>query len=725
MKFTNIIYIDPSAETNGNGSTPATAMNTLPAIGSLKNDTMYLIRRTDETSFLTFNGNSSNNSILRLGFVGMPLSTDARYDAMPEVAKTAWGGDTATKAQLHIPGSGSARWTFSSCYDFEMYNINFLKTSKSTNTDGSIQISGTTSQIGSVSDSYAGSYFGTCCIEKCRFAGKNEPIDDMSYTTNPSRFGENYIDMNGWFSRIIIKDNVICLTPAKDRTSETHYALFHSRVAESIIISGNKMYGTTNPSHSYWSKVPIFIVRDDDTYFRWAVSYFVNNHTYIRRCNNGDVGDAYPAVWACRGTSDSGISVYPDTLTYVKNFTYTEGNHFGTQKSLLWVDMVLDVIGSQIYADGITVELPNCWWVNRNVLRFYNYKYGDPSGTEFQYIKNVKITLADKDGIGVKQTEEVLDTAVERNQNINYCALVLAVSNVQFSNISVWNPNGNAIGCAGNVDLSIPDNDIGGGIRLSGRNRVNIKKLVTYRAKKAVIIDRGTADKSYPQTVHIGEIVADTAQTADDLISYKDNGSMLGYQVIVDKSNIPIRKAVTRLPMTEYSSSSYYDWKIGYGCCCANDGATGRFVSYGCYAWCETWATVREGSAATASLKFSNDVYKANVALGIGLEPSRIVVSPSLTSGTHRVTAYVAHNGVDVERQFWIEFITDSGVVDSRVNGTWLDDMSTWSNLSDSYIKKKFICDVVVPDGGGELSARIYFKGYAANLFLDPKFVVS
>lgn len=725
MKFANILYVDPSAETNGNGATPATAMNALPAIGSLQDDTMYLIRRTSETNFLTFTGNSSNSSILRFGLVGMPHSTDARYEAMPEAAKTAWGSDTAKRAQLHVPGSGSARWTFSNCYDFEIYNINFLKTSKSTDTASSIQISGTTNRMGSVTESGAGTYFGTCCIEKCRFAGKDEAIDDMSYTTNPMRFGEGYIDMNGWFNRIIIKDNVICFTPAADRRSSTHYALYYSRVGESVSISGNKMYGTTNPSHSSWGVVPVFIVRDDGDQFRWAVSYFVNNHTYIRRCANGDVGDAYPAVWAYRSTSDSMSSVYPDTLTYVKNFTYTEGNHFGTPTALLWVDMVLDVIGSLIYADGITVELPNCWWVTRNVLRFDNYRLGDPCGTEFQYIKNVKITLADKEGIGAKQTEEVLDNVGEKNHNINYCALVLAVSNVQFSNINVWNPNGNAIGCCANVDLSIPDNDVGGGIRLNGRNRVNVKKLVTYRAKNAVMIGGGTADKSYPQTVHIGEIVADTAQTADNLIDYRDNASMLGYQVIVGKSNIPIRKATTRLSMTNYSSSSYYDWKIGYGCCCANDGATGRFVSYGCYAYCETWATVRTGSTATASLKFSNDIFKSNVALGIGLEPSRIVVSPSLTAGTHRVTVYVAHNGVDVERQFWIEFVTDSGVVDSRVNGVWLDDASTWSNLSTSYTKKKFVCNVVIPDGGGELAARIYFKGYAANLFLDPKFVVS
>ena len=721
MKFTNIIYVDPSAGTNGNGATPATAMNALPAIGSLQDDTMYLIRRTAETSFLTFTGNSSNSSILRFGLVGMPLSTDARYEAIPEAAKTAWGSDAATKAQLHVPGSGSARWTFSNCYDFEMYNINFLKTSKSTSSDGSIQISGTTNRMGSVTDSGVGWYYGTCCIEKCRFAGKNEPIDDMSYTTNPARFGENYIDMNGWFNRIIIKDNVICFTPAADRAGETHYALYYGRIGESVSISGNKMYGVTNPAHTHWQKVPTFIVRDDYNQWRWAVSYFVNNHAYIRRCANGNT---YPSVWIYRSTHDNMSSAYPDTMTYVKDFTYKEGNHFGTP-TVLSIDMALDVIGSQIYADGITVELPNCWDVNRNVLRFDNYRLGDQSGTEFQYIKNVKITLADEEGIGAKNTDAALDDATEKNHNICGCALVLAVCNVQFSNINVWHPNGNAIACCANVDLSITDNDVGGGIRLNGRNRVNIKKLVTHRAKNAVIIGAGTADKAYPQVVHIGEIVADTTQTAGDLIAYRDNNSMLGYQVFVGKSNVPIRKAATRLLMTSYSSSTYYDWKIGYGCCCANDGETGRFVSYGSYACCETWASVRTGSTATASLKFSNDIFKSNVALGIGLEPSRIVVSPSLTAGTHRVTVYVAHNGVDVERQFWIEFVTDGGVVDSRANGVWLDDTSTWSNLSTSYTKKKFVCDVAIPEGGGELAARIYFKGYAANLFLDPKFAVS
>ena len=48
MRYSNIdytvLYVDPSKSTNGTGTTPATAMNTLPAsIGSIADRTCYLV----------------------------------------------------------------------------------------------------------------------------------------------------------------------------------------------------------------------------------------------------------------------------------------------------------------------------------------------------------------------------------------------------------------------------------------------------------------------------------------------------------------------------------------------------------------------------------------------------------------------------------------------------------------------------------------------------------
>ena len=82
----NVVYIDPSIETPGDGTTPAGALKALPASAADFTDkTCYLIRRTPEESAVII-PNGENTNITNLLLLGMPNPSDLMYYFVPEVA---------------------------------------------------------------------------------------------------------------------------------------------------------------------------------------------------------------------------------------------------------------------------------------------------------------------------------------------------------------------------------------------------------------------------------------------------------------------------------------------------------------------------------------------------------------------------------------------------------------------------------------------------------------
>ena len=96
----NVVYVDPSIGTAGDGTTPAGALKALPAnAADFTDNTCYLIRRTQE-SYATIIPNGENSNISNLLLLGMPNPSDLMYDFVPEEAKTAWGADEAEYANV-------------------------------------------------------------------------------------------------------------------------------------------------------------------------------------------------------------------------------------------------------------------------------------------------------------------------------------------------------------------------------------------------------------------------------------------------------------------------------------------------------------------------------------------------------------------------------------------------------------------------------------------------
>ena len=68
----NVVYVDPSIGTAGDGTTPAGALKALPAnAADFTDNTCYLIRRTPEESAVII-PNGENTNITNLLLLGMP-----------------------------------------------------------------------------------------------------------------------------------------------------------------------------------------------------------------------------------------------------------------------------------------------------------------------------------------------------------------------------------------------------------------------------------------------------------------------------------------------------------------------------------------------------------------------------------------------------------------------------------------------------------------------------
>lgn len=95
----NILYIDSTIGTSGDGSTPATALANIPS--PLVDKTCYIIRRSEdnETQFVDM-PQSWYESLYDIMFLGMPTPNSPLWDLMEESAKTAWGSDTGKWARI-------------------------------------------------------------------------------------------------------------------------------------------------------------------------------------------------------------------------------------------------------------------------------------------------------------------------------------------------------------------------------------------------------------------------------------------------------------------------------------------------------------------------------------------------------------------------------------------------------------------------------------------------
>lgn len=708
MNFSNFIYIDPSISTAGDGSTPANALKDFPSIDALVDDTMYIMRRTADTDYANV-PTGSNSSITRLGIVGMPLSDDGMFDLMPEEAKTAWGSDTATKAQLRVASSDC---DLSACYDFFLYNVNLERTETYSNYYGAFYFRNTANKCGIVGgkeNDNNQTYYGTMSVVNCRFAGKDEALDsDNATSLSITGKGQNYIYHEGYVSEMNVRNNVFCFSPSSSSYG-TSCIMYCNRIEDNINISGNKIYSVTVASSEYSGGYYFFYFYNSSA--PYTTCRVIDNDCIVYPLQNS--GGAYPTFIQMYDNSSNG-------LTEVRDFSYVSGDPIGgSYPSQLSVGKVLEFHTNAMGVfENITVELPKCWKTTSDVINI-ECNYENYYNNGFSKIDGITVTMAD-DGIGEKTTDS--DLFDGETQYYQKSALRIDATYTPISNISVWNPHGAALMISGSTACD----KIGGVIALYNYGYVTLNELTCYR--KYALFVRGGESTSYYQsqksTAIVNKIIMD-ADTAEQAVGYTPHNQaqkMLGARIYVGETNVPVY-AVTGA-LANDTSNTYNG--IDSGCIvCPNNGEEGRFTAMGNVCYVDTWAVSRDGSSSTAALKFTNTSGHTRAALAVGFEPNRIILNSNLTAGKHTATIYIAHKGfTNIKDKFYVEYHTKDGTVSTLTEGVLLDDTSTWTGIASGYEIQKIVCPITISEDG-ELSATLYFRGYSSNeLFVDPSIVV-
>ena len=184
----NILYVDPSAASAGDGSTPAAALKALPASASnLADGTCYLVRRTAASSEAVL-PQGENSSVTAFALIGMPKAADELYTMMPEAAKTAWGADAADYARIKAitnddPWGYEDQKTLSlpNCQTFFMHRIDLHREEQGAcETAIRLQNDARTASIS---------------IERCRFGLKGCELESSSSTSAPAYGAAMYLQI--------------------------------------------------------------------------------------------------------------------------------------------------------------------------------------------------------------------------------------------------------------------------------------------------------------------------------------------------------------------------------------------------------------------------------------------------------------------------------------------------------------------------------------------------
>lgn len=130
----DVLYIDPSKSSNGDGSTPSNALKEFPKTAAeYPTNVVFIVRRTNAESPAVLPNNLQIDS-RSLVIWGMPKANESTYELVPAEVKTAWGSDSASKAYILAnhnssdPGYNAINLQANNCRCFDMQNIVYMHT---------------------------------------------------------------------------------------------------------------------------------------------------------------------------------------------------------------------------------------------------------------------------------------------------------------------------------------------------------------------------------------------------------------------------------------------------------------------------------------------------------------------------------------------------------------------------------------------------------------------
>lgn len=674
----NVVYVDPSRGTAGDGTTPAKALKSLPATAAdFQNNTCYIIRRTAESSACVV-PNGTNYDITNLLIMGMPMASDAMWELVPSEARTAWGSDSAQFANVQSTvASGSFQLPY--IQHFLLHRVYLFR--DAINADNYIL------KFYNSSD-----FIGCYSFEHCKFGSKGINLDVASYS--------------GEFTASRCKSYVYVYYARMVNISDC--TINHA-------ITGNSSNG--DGIYVYWADV--LNVQDVRVYSAAWTDYgqYYPLHLSYQYSKGVECNIVNVTQTVRRNGSASHVPLLMYVQGYismnVRNVKVVTGNALSTVKPSSYViDYPMIYFGScyEMNLDGVDVNLTECWNCKAAVLSMSRCYASSYVPGVAKPIKNVTVKLADTAGIGSPITYANATQSGE-----SYAAVVMDFSSSDaqvyakvpcVDNILVKCYRGKAF-YGNNVRLT--EAEFEGGVFLQ-YSVADIKSVKTWFPGKALFAGNGTH-------MRVRELVCNTENPTypyneDPAIAstYSDNGS-----IFVDESNTAL------YPMTEQSGKASHIYQ-GFGC--NNEGAEGHFAYRCANGLADTWSVHRQGGGASA-LKIYNNVCTQAETMVLGRRPFNGMQLLPTTTGRHIVKAYIAFKGyakpAEMYRQFFLSVQVGGRTYYSTLHGRWSNDpTSVWVNdtdLTQMVLELPIDIDEVKP-----VDVRAYFSWYAAGgfVYLDP-----
>ena len=671
-------YVDPSASTNGDGTTPARAMNALPtAVSGFTDNTAYVIRRTAE-SYAVKLPNGTNSSVKNILFLGMPNASDTMYSIMPDAAKSAWGTDAAEYANIQFE-STSGSFQLPSINHFLLHRVYLFR--DGFNADGYIlKMSNTSSAIGCYS------------FEHCKFGSRGINLDKSTYTgeLTTSRC-KSYVYV--YYARML---NVTdCIINHAVTGNSNNPCGIYCYFADILNVENVKVYSAvwTDSYNSY----PLYL----SAYANKGIECRIKNVEQTIRFNG--TASKVPGLFYVQGYIScevSGISIKMGNA-----LSTTRPTTFSIEAAMMYFSSVWE-----LSLTNVSVVLPDCWNCKSPVLDLDRCYSGNYVPGVVKKIDNVTITLATTAGIGDPVS---YDYATSENDNYAAASISFGSSDTtmyakvpQISNLTVTCPRGKALYLE---NARMTDSAFQGTVILR-QVEADILSVSTWFPGKAVFASNGTHARIRQLTVNLSNPTYPYNEDAGVFSDWDDYGS-----VFVDQSNASLS------PMATSSSKAYHVYQgIGSN----NEGATGHFVFRCANGICDTYSVHRTGGGASA-LKLYNNTCSSPETMVLGRRPFNGMQITPTTTGRHLLKAHIAYKGYAKDAEMYRHFIISATIGDkvyySTVQGRWSDDSSSvWVNDSD-LTQKVLELPLDIPTVS-PVDVRVYFSWYSSGgfVYLDP-----
>lgn len=756
----NVVYVDPSISSAGDGSTYDNALQTLPS--AFESGTCYLIRRTSEEYFCDKNGNYDDTAT-SLMLMGMPKPNDEFYSLITdEDVKLAWADEEYDYANVKFINDSASSINFKNLSELNLSRLYCFRKD-----NGYLRSSDNSHGSDRKFYGYCMMYInnGNLYIDNCKFGYHGTDINKTLYLNNneqvsdSQRYGLNgYVSCNNSNS-VILKNTIINHSSTTSGPRITYYSDHYFGTGFNFIgcknitldnVILNTLWGKDfkYPQSNYSGFYGLHNgawVSDANSglnipiYCAYCNNFVFKNSTINSIANSDMYLPPYPIVVDCGGYYQTEPSS-PVTVSSASKFGYVDvsnitynitkcknakpnqiisykteyqSNPSGRQGDLS------KSIGSMYFYGGIlgtvkditvNANIENAEVYAQNILTL-DYRVVDSKlKSPHCLVKNVKATFAqsmdsvmiyrndyqDLPAITVKTTELGKTTT-------NSIAFPDQMSVVEMKNIDINCPLGASIStkCS-----NISNSKFTGKLISEGNSNIDADYIINKNlSSKAVMIEGDN------NTIKCDYLLVDfdngyNNYNAKAQIGYSTN-NYYGTTNALIKSTNAILFEDTEIESAERTNASTL--------VCTNYGSDKQFYQVNSAGKVVSYQVHRQSSTPSASLGFTlRGELKDNYTLDIGSDRYSGINKTVENSGEKILNCYLYCvdniSNEDIKNKFNIEVTVpykgtilgheydSKKVFESSELATVTDDVSVWNNISNGYAKKISFPITVVDD---------------------------